>query len=580
MEKSGKPKKHILRPLFWWLMLVLVLYGIRTHQRLMEQTRLDFTVTMQGQPHYEASTTFDGKPLISGQKIPLGNHTFAAALPKGEPFLTNMFVWYGEHNLGTIDLKRTMGTLSVSADPPADWLIIRGPEWSVTLTNSSGLTQSVPTDAYIIEAGYPHSRQNNSANVFANQTTPFTIAPHFGGLKLNCNQSDATFQLQAADGQLVSDGILPATVSELPLGDYRLTATHHGHQRKDTLTVKADTISSVQADFQYGKVVFESSPSGAAVITDMGNWGETPLTLSELMPGKWAFTLERNGYQSVQVALDVEANQTSYVSTNLISKTYFQAMTAARQYMVAADYDHALQAANDALAAKPDDAEAKTLQRDATGLGIIQHAEKMGQQGDFIGGGQELKQALLFLPDNAEAKQMIADFKQHEPEQIERLRVERLARPKKVFDFIMSTMIATALFESHELITGKPAAETHAAIELQLTSVEPIFKMIRSTLTNEIFRIEAVQQFSGGERRCEIVGGQSKDDETQIYFKVVELKKVGFMKQPIGSWWGDLPSEYTLINPSQAQLSDKLKNQIAEGVSNVTARIQIAIEQK
>src|ERR1019366_5687535 len=136
--------------------------------------------------------------------------------------------------------------------------------------------------------------------------------------------------------------------------------------------------------------------------------------------------------------------------------------------------------------AKPDDAEAKTLQRDATGLGIIQHAEKMGQQGDFIGGGQELKRALLFLPDNSEAKQLIADFKQHEPEQIERLRVERLARPKKVFDFIMSTMIATALFESHELITGKPAAETHAAIELQLTSVEPIFKMIRSTLTNEI----------------------------------------------------------------------------------------------
>jgi hypothetical protein len=71
-----------------------------------------------------------------------------------------------------------------------------------------------------------------------------------------------------------------------------------------------------------------------------------------------------------------------------------------------------------------------------------------------------------------------------------------------------------------------------------------------------------------------IVGGQSKDDETQIYFKVVELKKVGFMNQPIFQ-----PAEYTLIDPNQAQLSDKLKNQISEGVSNVTARIQIAIGQ-
>ena len=122
----------------------------------MEKTRLEFTVTMQGQPQNEASATFDGKPVISGQNIPLGNHTFEVTHPKGEPFSTNMFVWYGEHNLGAIDLKRTMGTLSVTADPSTDWLVIRGPEWSVTLTNSSGLTQLIPTDEYTVDAEYPH----------------------------------------------------------------------------------------------------------------------------------------------------------------------------------------------------------------------------------------------------------------------------------------------------------------------------------------------------------------------------------------------------------------------------------------
>src|SRR5665213_3538666 len=103
MEKSGTPNKQVRRPLrtfrpiFWWIILVLVLYGIRTHQRLMEETRLVFTVTMQGQPHYHASTSFDGKPINSGQNISLGNHTFVVTGPKGEPFSTNMFVWYGEH---------------------------------------------------------------------------------------------------------------------------------------------------------------------------------------------------------------------------------------------------------------------------------------------------------------------------------------------------------------------------------------------------------------------------------------------------------------------------------------------------
>jgi hypothetical protein len=569
-----------LRPLFYWLLLVLLLFGIRMHQRLMEQTRLDFTVTLQGKPLYDAVTTFDGKLVLNGQRITLGSHTFVITHPKGETFSTNIFIWYGEHNLGAIDLKRTMGTLSVTADPSADWLVIRGPEWSVTLTNSSGLTKLVPTDAYEIEADYPYWRKTYSATVFANQTTPCPIAPHFGGLKLDCNQSDATYQLQSADGQLISSGILPATASELPSGNYKLTATHHGHQRTDTLVVKADTTTAAQIDFQYGVVVFETSPAGAMVATGDGrSWGETPLTLPEMLPGSWTFILQRSGYQSVQVSVNVEANQTSNVSTNLVSETYLHAMNAARQYMAAVDYDRALQAAGDALVASPGDADAMTLQREATGLGIIQRAKKLAQQGDYIGGGKELTLALQSLPENAEVMRLLADFKQHEPEQIERLRMERLERPKKSFDAALAYLNGAALFESHELKTSKSATETFSAIETQLKSVPPSFQIVRSETTGEIFVIEATQDFSGGSRRCMIVGGQSKDDETQIYFEVVESKKVGFMDQPLGALVGAMPSKYTLIYPSDLQTNVKLKNQITEGVSNVTARIQSAIGQ-
>jgi hypothetical protein len=183
------------------------------------------------------------------------------------------------------------------------------------------------------------------------------------------------------------------------------------------------------------------------------------------------------------------------------------------------------------------------------------------------------------LPDNAEAKQLIADFKQHEPEQIERLRVERLERPKKFFDAARVYLDGAALFESHELKTSKPATETFSAIETELKSVPPSFQIVRSETTGEIFVIEATQEFSGGSRRCMIVGGQSKDDETRIYFEVVESKKVGFMNQPLGALVGAMPSKYTLIYPSNLQSNDKLKNQIAEGVSNVTARIQGTIGQ-
>ena len=541
--------------MLYWTLLVILLFGVHRYELLMEQTRLEFMVTLQNQPLYDATTSIDRRPILSGQKISLGSHTITFTHPKGVTYSTNLFFWFGDHNLGTIELKRAMGTLTVAANPPANRLVVRGSEWSVTRTNCPGLTELVPTDDYNVEARYPHSSQNIPVRVTASQASPCNIAPHFGGLKIGCNQSDATFQLQSADGQLVSDGALPATVSALPAGDYKLIASHHGNQQVNVLSVTADTITSAQSNFQYGKVSFETSPPGVTIVAeDGGNRGETPTTLVEELPGNSTFTLQRSGYQTVQVSVNVQPDQTSYVNTNLISQTFFHAMTTARHYMDAADYDHALQAVNDALAAKPGDTDAVTLQREATGLGIIKHAETMGQQGDFIGGGKEMKRALQFLPDNAEAMRMIADFKLHEPEQIERMRVERLALPKKTFDAFARHQIGAELFESHELITSNSAVETHSAIETQLKSAPPFFQIVWTEMTNEIFKIEAKQQVSGGERICVIVGGQSKDDETQIFFEVIERKKVGFMNQPLFQ-----PTEYTVINPSQTQLSDKLK---------------------
>jgi hypothetical protein len=579
MEKSAKSKKHVLRPLFWWLILVLVLYGIRTHQRLMETTRLVFTVTMQGQPHYEASATFDGKPAISGQKIPLGDHTFAITLPKGEPFSTNLFIWYGEHNFGTIDLKRTMGTLSVTADPPAPFIFIRGPEWSATLTNSSGLTQSVPTDQYTVESRYTHWERSDNVTVFEGSTTSWPIAPRFGAVQLSCNQSNATFQLLTLDDRQEEAGRFPTFIGELPEGNYKLISQHHGHQHEQTVAVVTGTTNAALVEFFYGAANLQTEPPDASVQdADGREWGVTPLNLIEILPGTLHLTLRRAGYEPVPVTLEITANQTATFSTNLISVNYTGGMKAAREFMSEMDYNRALQAVGDALIARPDDAEAMTLQREATGLGNIQHAKELAQQGDYFGGEKELKLALQSLPDNVEAKQLLADYKSHEPEQIERQRMERLELPKKSFDAALAYLNGANLFESHELKTGKSAVETHAAIETQL-NVPPSFQIVRSEMTGEIFVIEATQDFPGGSRQCMIVGGQSKDDETQIFFKVVESKKVAFYNQPIGALMGTMPAKYTLIYPSDLQSNDKLRNQIVEGVSNVTDRIQIAIGQ-
>jgi hypothetical protein len=397
---------------------------------------------------------------------------------------------------------------------------------------------------------------------------------------------DATFQLQAADGQLIGDGKLPVTVTGLPPGNYKLAATHHGHQRTETLVVKADTTTSAQFDFQYGTVVFETSPAGVAVVTDNGrNWGETPLTLVELLPGNWNFTLQRSGYQSVTVSLQVEASQTNFVRTNLVSETYFHAVNTARQYMTAADYDRALQSAGDALAAKPGDASAMTLQHEAAGLGHLQRAKALAYKQDYIAGGKELALALQSLPDNGEIKELIVSYKQQEPEQVERERVERLNRPKKVFDDFSANTPDAKLFESNELKTSKPVKDVVAAIVNALGQVQPAFTVIGNTSPQpETYAIYANQKDTGilttsGYRHCLIVCGQARDDETQIFFKVMEYKAKHNVTMPgLLAFKDDV--EFVPIHSSRIpDMTDKLKSQVQAGVSNLTVRIQGAIGQ-
>ena len=191
------------------------------------------------------------------------------------------------------------------------------------------------------------------------------------------------------------------------------------------------------------------------------------------------------------------------------------------------------------------------------------------------------------LPNNAEAIQLLADFKQRVPEQMERLRVERLNRGKKAFDAVLSQHGDANLFESHEFKTSKPVDAVKTAI-LEAFSKQPAFRVTHGTSTPpETFTLEAVQEFStvlatsAGRRICVIVGGQTRDDETQIRFKVLEYKVEAVNKFSIGAWIGTpVEVNYVAIHPSRiGTVPEKLQARVNEGVSNVTAIVQSALGQ-
>lgn len=190
--RAGRTRQtiRVLRPLQWWLLLVMVLYGIRLHGRWMERTRLSFSATLEGRSvEYEANSRLDGRAILSGQRISLGPHMLTIAHSKTESFSTNLFIWYGGKDVGGVDLKRAKGTLEVLLNRPARRLSIRGPEFGIVLTNSSGGTWLVPTDHYDVEARFAFATVQDQATILANSATVTRIASQFGTARLTSNGS-------------------------------------------------------------------------------------------------------------------------------------------------------------------------------------------------------------------------------------------------------------------------------------------------------------------------------------------------------------------------------------------------------
>jgi hypothetical protein len=471
-----------LLPLLWWLLLVLVLFAIRTHQRMIEETRLYFSVSLKGQPlPYPVAVTWDGRPIANGDKVSLGNHRFTIAGPKTVSISKTLSIWYGPHDLGDVVLARTTGTLSVKADPAALAISISGPEFSTNLQDSSGADLTLPADSYTVSAQYRRWSDSRTVSVADDSVSPVSFAPKFSSVDLSCNRDGATFQFQNDNGQIQENGNLPSSVDDLPAGNYQACIYYHGQTMARSLFVQGGTTNDMPFNFELGAARLETTPSGAEVHSQDGNYlGQTPLLVPDMKPQAAQFTLSMSGYEPVFVSVDIVADQTNLYSTNLVGVGYLSVIHDARTYLAASNFEAAAQAAAAALTSKPGDADALAIQGEA-------------------------------------AKHLDAERRQQ----------ERLQRPKKWFDSLCSEYPAAALFAEQELGTTKSTGEVASGIVAALTNSPNAFKIIK-TSSPEADTYEIVAQKIGflhaSERDCLIVVGSPGDTDTEVRFKVLEFE--------------------------------------------------------
>lgn len=473
----------------------------------------------------------------------------------------------------------------------------------MTLTNTPGLTTVVPTDPYVIEASYKYWRQQSEVTVFADQSAVTIYAPKLGALRLEVSHPDVGYRLEGSDRGLIEAGKLPATVDELPEGEYRLVSTRRADRQTTAVKIKAGMTNAVRVEFIYGAAVVESDPAGATVYHRDRELGITPLALSELPTGEFSFALRQSDYESVTNTITVTADQTNSFHTKLVSRFYTQAMQRARQLYATKEFDLAAEAAAEALKYKPDDVDAKRVQRDASGRAQLSLAEAKGEQGDFAAAIKAANKAVELLDESVYAKTLLADLSKREQERVEaeQKRQAELAEQKRKqeeaqlaiqrrqqsinrlntrFYQLNRSYKNDAAFNRHDLVATNAANSAATAINSALVGGQPSFEIVKYDWPQaDMFTIQARHRLGLGYRECLIVGGQVAEGEMHVFYKVFEYENPPDLNLLNGFMTVTGSITVTSQDPNvERRKAERFQERIKEGAELVKTRIQSAVK--
>jgi tetratricopeptide (TPR) repeat protein len=571
------------------LLFVLVLYGIKIHQRLMDRTRITFGVSLHGQEVFGIRATLDGKQVMSGEHISLGRHVFIVSHEKGVPFTTNLFTWYGGHNLGKVDLSRAMGTLNVWSEPKAAWVSIRGPEFQKVLTNTFGGSFAVPTDRYDIDARYAFNEETATADVGGNVTSSARLAPMIAKAQVKCSQSNTKFFLRSKTASVQVGGDLPASIEDVPCGSYELMFERLGQREVQNVSVVFGRTNLFEFAFSYGAAIVETEPSGAEVLDSSRRLlGKTPLVLTELRAGAWQFSLEKSEHEAALLTVDVVVGQTNHTRTNLLTERFATSIRAARTHLASRQYAEALEAAKLALAENPNDQSAKEIAKQSSGMRCLDRGKSLANRGAMTEAIEEMGKCLEILPENNEAKTLLADYTARKGQIEEETRAseakqqtaaERSARIEEARKHLQSACSRydnAALFSKQELFATNDVQRIGDTINRVLKETPHKFDVHKYEWTpSKAFVLEAKEDVSDGFRQAVVVGTQCQTNECFICFKVIEFQT----PHSVNILNGLITAHLTTPGDTNGERKTRYQIQIAEGAPMLNAKVLRAIRE-
>jgi hypothetical protein len=187
------------------------------------------------------------------------------------------------------------------------------PSGSVTIGNAHLPTPATFTDVtpgkinVLIQApGYEDYQQDlTAASDKPTDLGTIQLVPLAGNLSLTTAEKDITYTLTGPNGYS-HDGQVPDRLTGLPAGDYQFTVRQRDWQLAPaTLTIHDRDDLRREVKLPYGSASIQSVPPGATVRNGNTILGPTPLTLSQLRPGKMNISVDLPPYTIQRFTLTI-----------------------------------------------------------------------------------------------------------------------------------------------------------------------------------------------------------------------------------------------------------------------------------
>jgi len=297
------------------------------------------------------------------------------------PLTLNRFVWYGPNNLGSVDLHRRRLALTVEAKPKPDKIELESAQG--TFTRRDGSFRDLPAAGYKATLSYGTLNDVHELQITGRAESTIGMIGRVGAVELSSEPPDGSFELKNSQSLQSWTGEFPQRMALLPAGEYRLSGRRGDYQKGVQLIVRPNETNRTVVKFIYGAAEILSEPSESTVFVDNVDRGQTPLNLTNVVPGKYQIRLVKDNRVPEVFELNVSEGGISKVSRKLKNARYVRSMEAARTAVRAKDNILAYANLEAALTEEPNDSDALDLVAKVQPVALRDRALALAEKGQF-----------------------------------------------------------------------------------------------------------------------------------------------------------------------------------------------------